>query len=135
MNFDNANRALVVWQRFDGAKIRVQGTIREAGAGGAFQNEATLSDPGEDALRPQSAAGQNVDANGVIVGIAPTVRTCECRPLAAATTSGTYDRLGLRAAVLTCARVRRVQRRRQPRARAAAGVRLVQPAAEELDCC
>jgi hypothetical protein len=67
LDFDNANRALVVWQRFDGAKIRVQGTIREAGPAGAFQNEVTLSDPGEDALRPQSSAGANVDANGVIV--------------------------------------------------------------------
>jgi hypothetical protein len=67
VDFDNANRALVVWQRFDGAKIRVQGTIREAGAGGTFQNETTLSDPDQDALSPQSAAGANVDANGVVV--------------------------------------------------------------------
>jgi hypothetical protein len=67
VDFDNANRALVVWQRFDGANIRVQGTIREAGPTGSFQNETTLSDPGQDALSPQSAAGQNVDVNGVIV--------------------------------------------------------------------
>jgi hypothetical protein len=67
LDFDASNRALVVWQRYDGAKIRVQGTIREAGPTGAFQNEVTLSDPGEDALRPQSSAGANVDANGVIV--------------------------------------------------------------------
>jgi hypothetical protein len=67
LDFANNGRAIAVWSRFDGTKLRVQASIREAGPSGSFQNEVTLSEPGQDAFRPQSAAGPNVDANGVIV--------------------------------------------------------------------
>ena len=66
IDFDNTGKALVTWQRFDGTKLRVQATIRTAGAGGTFANEATLSEGGQDAFNPQADAGPNVDANGVI---------------------------------------------------------------------
>jgi hypothetical protein len=67
LDIDNTGRAIVVWSRFDGTNIRVQASIREAGAAGAFQAEVTLSDAGQDALEPDTAAGPNVDANGVVV--------------------------------------------------------------------
>jgi hypothetical protein len=67
LDVDNSGRAIVVWSRYDGANIRVQASIREAGVTGGFQPEVTISDFGQDADNPTTAAGQNVDANGVIV--------------------------------------------------------------------
>jgi hypothetical protein len=67
IDFDNSGKALITWQRFDGAKLRVQATTRSAGAGGTFANENTLSEGGQDAFNPQADAGPNVDANGVVV--------------------------------------------------------------------
>jgi hypothetical protein len=66
-DFDNSGKALITWQRFDGAKLRVQATTRSAGTGGTYLNETTLSPGGEDGFNPQADAGPNVDANGVVV--------------------------------------------------------------------
>ncbi len=66
IDFDNSGKALLTWQRFDGAKLRVQATTRTAGTGGVFANETTLSPSGQDGFNPQADAGPNVDANGVI---------------------------------------------------------------------
>ena len=66
-DFDDAGKALLIWQRFDGSKLRVQATVRTAGAGGTFANETTLSEGGEDAFNPKADAGPAVDANGVAV--------------------------------------------------------------------
>ena len=66
LDFDDTGKAIAVWSRFDGTNIRVQATTRTAGAGGAFANEVTLSAPGQDANDPVTAAGPNVDANGVV---------------------------------------------------------------------
>jgi hypothetical protein len=67
VDFDNAGKAIAVWSRFDGTKLRVQASTRTAGVGGTFANEVTLSDPGQDAFDAQIDAGPNADANGVIV--------------------------------------------------------------------
>ncbi len=67
VDFDNAGKAIAVWQRFDGTNLRVQASIRNAGPSGTFLPEVTLSEPGQDAFNPQQAAGPNVDANGVVV--------------------------------------------------------------------
>lgn len=67
VDFDNAGKALLIWQRFDGVNLRVQATIRTAGAGGTFANETTLSEGGQDAFNPKADAGSDVDANAVSV--------------------------------------------------------------------
>jgi hypothetical protein len=67
VSMDSSGRALVVWQRTDGSKLRVQASIRGAGAGGTFDSPTTLSTPGQDAFEPRAAAGPNVDQNGVVV--------------------------------------------------------------------
>jgi hypothetical protein len=67
IDFDNSGKALITWQRFDGAKLRVQATTRGAGAAGAYLNETTLSPGGQDGFNPQADAGPNVDTNGVVV--------------------------------------------------------------------
>ena len=67
VDFDSAGKAIAAWSRFDGAFLRTQASVRTAGAGGGFQPEVTLSEPGQDANDPQVAAGPNVDANGVVV--------------------------------------------------------------------
>ena len=67
VDFDNAGKALLTWQRFDGSNLRVQATTRTAGAGGTFANETTLSEGGQDAFNPKADAGPDVDANGVAV--------------------------------------------------------------------
>lgn len=67
VDFDNSGKAIAVWQRYDGANLRVQASIRNPGAAGTFLAEVTLSDPGQDGFNPQQAAGPNVDANGVVV--------------------------------------------------------------------
>jgi hypothetical protein len=67
VDFDNAGKAIAVWQRYDGTNLRVQASIRNAGAGGTFLAEVTLSEPGQDGFNPQQAAGPNVDANGVVI--------------------------------------------------------------------
>ncbi len=67
VDFDNSGRALLVWQRFDGANLRVQATTRTAGVPGTFANETTLSTGGQDAFNPKADAGPVVDANGVAV--------------------------------------------------------------------
>ncbi len=66
-DFDNAGKALLIWQRFDGTNLRVQATIRTAGVGGTFANESTLSEGGQDAFNPKADAGPAVDANAVMV--------------------------------------------------------------------
>ena len=66
-DFDNSGRALLIWQRFDGTKLRVQATTRSAGVGGTFANETTLSEGGEDAFNPKADAGPSIDANAVAV--------------------------------------------------------------------
>jgi hypothetical protein len=66
VDLDSTGKAIVVWSRFDGTNIRVQATTRTAGVGGGFANEVTLSAGGQDALEPVTAAGPNVDANGVV---------------------------------------------------------------------
>jgi hypothetical protein len=67
VSMDNTGKAIAVWIRFDGTKTRVQGAVRSAGVGGTFGGITTLSPPGQDADRPQVAAGPNADANGVVV--------------------------------------------------------------------
>jgi hypothetical protein len=67
VDFDNAGKAIAVWQRYDGANLRVQASIRNPGPAGTFLAEVTLSEPGQDGFNPQQAAGPNVDANGVVV--------------------------------------------------------------------
>ena len=66
-DFDNAGKALLIWQRFDGTTLRVQATTRTAGVGGTFANETTLSEGGQDAFNPKADAGPAADANGVAV--------------------------------------------------------------------
>jgi hypothetical protein len=66
VDMDGTGKAIAVWSRFDGTNIRVQGTTRTAGSGGTFANEVTLSAPGQDANDPVTAAGPNVDNNGVV---------------------------------------------------------------------
>jgi hypothetical protein len=67
VSMDNSGRALIVWSRFDGTKLRVQAVIREAGSGGTIGTIQTLSQFGQDAFKVQAAAGPNVDSNGVVV--------------------------------------------------------------------
>src|SRR5262245_4192760 len=67
VSFDPPGKALLTWHRFDGANLRIQATIRTAGAGGTFANETTLSEGGMDAFDPKAEAGPNVDANAAIV--------------------------------------------------------------------
>src|SRR5215210_1360079 len=67
VDFDNAGKALLTWQRFDGSRLRVQATTRTAGAGGVFANETTLSEGGQDSFNPKADAGPDVDANAAIV--------------------------------------------------------------------
>jgi hypothetical protein len=67
VSMDNTGKAIAVWIRFDGAKTRVQAAVRSSGVGGTFSGISTLSPPGQDADRPQVAAGPNADANGVVV--------------------------------------------------------------------
>jgi hypothetical protein len=67
IDFDNSGKAIAVWSRFDGTKLRVQASVRTAGPSGTFANEVTLSDPGQDAFDAQIDAGPNADANSVIV--------------------------------------------------------------------
>ena len=88
-----AGRSLV-WQRFDGANApRAGAPSASAGAGGTFENEMTLSDPGQDALRPaESPRARTWTRTASSSGTAPTARTCGCSPPAAATTSGTRGR-------------------------------------------
>src|SRR5439155_383524 len=50
---DSAGNAVVVWERFDGANLRVQARARAAG--GAVGTTQTLSIAGEDAETPQVA--------------------------------------------------------------------------------
>jgi len=66
VSMDATGKAIVVWQRFDGTKLRVQAAIRSAGAGGSFGATTTLSAPGSDAFEPQVAAGNDVDSNASI---------------------------------------------------------------------
>jgi hypothetical protein len=67
ISMDNSGNALIAWERNDGTKLRVQATTRSAGAGGTFSAVSTLSAAGQDAFRPQVAAGPAVDSNGVVV--------------------------------------------------------------------
>jgi hypothetical protein len=67
IDFDASGKAIAVWSRFDGSKLRIQASIRTAGAGGSYLAEVTLSEPGQDAFDAQIDSGQNVDANAVIV--------------------------------------------------------------------
>jgi hypothetical protein len=67
VSMDGTGRALVVWQRTDGTKLRVQASIRGPGAGGTFDSPTTLSAPGQDAFEPRASAGPNVDANAAVV--------------------------------------------------------------------
>jgi hypothetical protein len=67
VSFDGNNRALVVWDRYDGTKLRVQAAIRSAGSGGTFGAIQTLSDPGQDAYQAQATAGPDVDSNAAVV--------------------------------------------------------------------
>src|SRR4051812_108272 len=67
VSMDGSGKALVVWQRTDGTKLRVQASIRSAGVGGTFDSPTTLSLAGQDAFEPRAAAGPNVDANGAVV--------------------------------------------------------------------
>jgi hypothetical protein len=67
IDFDSSGKALITWQRFDGAVLRVQATTRGAGAGGTYLNETTISPGGQDGFNPQADAGPNVDTNGVVV--------------------------------------------------------------------
>jgi hypothetical protein len=67
IDFDSSGKAIVVWSRFDGTNLRVQSSIRSAGAGGTFVNEVTLSEGGRDAFEARADAGPNADANAVIV--------------------------------------------------------------------
>lgn len=67
VDFDNTGKALLIWQRFDGTRLRVQATTRTAGVAGVFANETTLSEGGQDAFNPKGDAGPDVDANGVAV--------------------------------------------------------------------
>ena len=67
IDFDNSGRGLLIWQRFDGTKLRVQATTRSAGVGGTYANETTLSEGGQDAFNPKADAGPDVDANAVTV--------------------------------------------------------------------
>ena len=67
IDFDSSGKAIAVWSRFDGSFLRVQASVRSAGAGGTFANEVTLSQGGQDAFDAQIDAGPNADANGVVV--------------------------------------------------------------------
>ena len=67
IDLDSSGKATAVWSRFDGTNLRVQATVRTAGAGGTFANEVTLSQGGQDAFEAQIDAGPNADANSVIV--------------------------------------------------------------------
>ncbi len=67
VDFDNSGKAIAVWSRFDGSKLRVQASTRTAGVSGTFANEVTLSEGGQDAFDAQIDAGPNADANAVVV--------------------------------------------------------------------
>lgn len=67
VDFDSSGKAIAVWSRFDGSKLRVQASIRNPGVSGTFLNEVTLSEGGQDAFDAQIAAGPNADANSVVV--------------------------------------------------------------------
>jgi hypothetical protein len=67
LSFDQAGKAIVVWDRWDGTALRVQAAVRSAGAAGTFGAVQTLSDAGRDAFEPRVAAGPAADANGVAV--------------------------------------------------------------------
>jgi len=66
VSMDATGKALLVWQRFDGAKLRVQAAIRSAGAGGSFGATSTLSAGGQDGFEPRAEAGPDADANASI---------------------------------------------------------------------
>jgi hypothetical protein len=65
VSMDESGNAVAVWERFDGAKLRVEAAVRPAG--GSFGTAQTLSASGQDAFEPQVAAGPNVDDNAVAV--------------------------------------------------------------------
>lgn len=67
VDFDSAGKAIAVWSKFDGTKLRVQASTRNAGAASSFTNEVTLSEGGQDAFDAQIDAGPNADANAVVV--------------------------------------------------------------------
>ena len=58
VDFDNTGKAIAVWQRFDGTKLRVQATIRTAGAGGRVRERGdALRARGRTRSTPQSRRG------------------------------------------------------------------------------
>ena len=60
---DSTGTAIVVWERFDGANLRVQAAVRPAG--GSFGAPQTLSDLGQGAVTPQLE--MSPDGNAAVV--------------------------------------------------------------------
>ena len=89
VDVDSTGKAIVVWSRFDGTNIRVQGTTRTAGSGGTFANEVTLSAPGQDANDPVTARVPTRTSTASCPGTAQTARTCGSSPPADGTWLGT----------------------------------------------
>jgi hypothetical protein len=65
ISIDATGKAVAVWERSDGANLRIQAAVRPPS--GSFAAAQTLSDPGQDAFAPEVKGGPNVDANAVAV--------------------------------------------------------------------
>ena len=72
VSMDNSGRAVIAWARDDKSNpgvccLRVQSSIRQAGAGGTYGTTQTLSAPGDTVFDVNVAAGPNVDSNAAVV--------------------------------------------------------------------
>jgi hypothetical protein len=65
ISIDDSGDAVAVWERSDGANLRIEAAVRPSG--GSFGAVQVLSDAGADAFKPRVAAGPAVDANAVAI--------------------------------------------------------------------
>ena len=65
ISIDTSGNAVAVWERSDGAKLRIEASTRPASS--SFGATQILSESGQDAFEPRVAAGPNVDDNAVAV--------------------------------------------------------------------
>src|SRR5205814_144592 len=65
VSMDQSGDAVAVWERSDGANLRIESALRPAG--GSFGATTILSVSGQAAYEPKVAAGPNIDDNAVAV--------------------------------------------------------------------
>ena len=130
VDFDNSGKAIVVWQRFDGANLRVQASIRNAGAGRHLPERGDPVRAGPGRVRPAAAPPvptwtRTASSSGPLrrhEAAGPVVPPPGRGRIRAA--EGRQPARGPR----WCRRTTRAPSDGEPRPRAAAGVPVLQPA-------